>query len=108
MPADLLGSRVAFVHSRASGYAPVVAHATSSSGPGQAISGCSESGAGKKHVALVLLKCGSNRAESLFFFLMKIVIAAGQSRVLNPAILQVIFDGAAHSRGAGYEKHFLA
>src|SRR5262245_54358261 len=39
---------------------------------------------------------------------MKIVVPTGQGRVLNAAILQIVFDGAAYSHGARHEKHLLS
>src|SRR5262249_19744008 len=55
-----------------------------------------------------LLQCGSNHGESFFFLLVEIVVATGQGRVLNASILQVVFDGAAYSHGAGYKQHLLS
>ena len=62
MPADLLGSRILFVHSRDRGYAPVVPHPATHLGTGKAVSARVEGRPSKEKVRLKLLQCDSNRA----------------------------------------------
>src|SRR5580765_1784567 len=104
MPADLFGSRVVFVHAGDRRYAPVIPHPAAYLGARQAVSAGIEGRTGKKYVRLKLLQYGSNRAEIFFLFFVKIVIAAGQGRVLNGVVFQCVFDDRAGADGSGYEE----
>jgi hypothetical protein len=62
---------------------------------------------GKKKIGLKLFQRVANRAQSLFFLFVKVVVTASQGRVLNTVILQRVFDHRACADGTGYEKHLL-
>ena len=89
------------------GYAPVIPHPAAYLGAGEAVSAGIEGRAGKKKVGLKLLQCGVNRSQSFFLLFVKVVVAAGQGRVLNAVVLQCVFDDRACADGTGYEEHLL-
>ena len=87
---------------------PVVPHPTAYLGAGEAVSAGVEGGTGEEKVGLKSIECVSNRSQRVFFLFVKVIVAAGQGCVLDPAILQRVFDHSACAHGARYEEYLLA